>query len=88
MKSFRLLTLVALLALTVIGCKWQDDFRSRVHPQHENPAPRPTFNEDSEEYVGDEMAKGRKPSGPELKAIDDLSTIPELPDEPTITEEN
>ena len=76
---------VLAMSFSLSGCHWQDDFRSRVHPQYERPEPKPTFNADSDEYVGDEIAKGVVPEGrePKLEKIDDLSKIPEVPEKPT-----
>ncbi len=76
------LCLVAAFSFLVVGCKWNDDFRSRLHPQYEEPKPEATFNEDSDAYVGDNIAKGQRKGEPELEAIDGLSDIPELPESP------
>lgn len=82
-KIFTLITLVCMV-MGLSACKWRDDFRSRIQPQYQEQEPKPTFNEDSDDYVGDEIAKGARPDDePELDEIDELSDIPELPDRPS-----
>ncbi len=73
------------ICLVVVGCRWNDDFRSRIQPQPKTLEPEPTFNVDSPDYVGDDVAHGlRDTSQDELvEPIDELSDIPDLPDSPT-----
>ena len=76
-----LFILILSTCVLVGGCKWKDDFRGRLQPQQQLLEPKPTFNEDSSQYVGDELAKGIKTEVP-LESIDELSEIPELPEHP------
>lgn len=87
MKMKLALTLIfgMVVSLSLQGCKWRDDFRSRVHPQYQEEEPEPTFNRDSDYYVGDEVVTGKRKDGPKLEAIDELSEIPELPDKPQVS---
>lgn len=73
------------------GCKWRDDFRGREQPQPLEQTPVPTLNADSDEYVGDRIAKEyadditreRQEDAPtSLPDIDGLSRIPEVPEYP------
>lgn len=77
--------LVACIILLIClgGCKWRDDFRDRSQPQLLEPAPRPTLNPDSTDYNGNPIEEEeRVEKETSLPAIDNLSTIPEVPDHP------
>ena len=70
----------------VFGCRWQDDFRIQRQPQYRQIEPQATFNEDSDYYVGDEIAKEGvdelEIAKPEVPSIDALSEIPPVPEHP------
>lgn len=73
---------VAAISLITVGCRWNDDFRQRAQPQYEPLNAEPTFNEDSDDYVGDRVAKearvdehGQRVYMPE---VDEREPIPEV----------
>lgn len=80
-----LLILFTLLPLS--ACKWNDDFRGRQRPQYVELPAKPTLNADSEQYVGDKVAKevSGKPAtstAVPIPELDQRSPIPELPEHP------
>lgn len=83
MKIRTILFIFPILFFFCQGCRWNDDFRSRVQPRYLELAPRPTLNQDSKDYVGDE-APFKEEDGEKdaLKAIDGLSPIPSVPEYP------
>jgi hypothetical protein len=80
-----LISVLGCLTFSLAGCKWRDDFRSRLQPQYQERDVKPTFNEDSDDFVGEEYITGRSKDDPELESIDELSDIPELPERPGAT---
>jgi len=84
----RNLILLAAFLLGAQGCKWQDDFRSMQQPQYFEQGPRPTLNPDSIDYQGEEntsekgTSQDKSDQAVSLPAIDNRSTIPEVPEYP------
>jgi len=73
--------------LSLVSCKWRDDFRDGQQPQMLEKEHRPTFNADSDDYVGDAVAgRGKYKNNDDVPVpdIDDLSEIPAVPDHPTV----
>lgn len=74
------------MILSLVSCKWRDDFRERKQPYYLEYEPQPTFNMDSEQYVGDEVvdeATGEAPPPKtNLPEIDGRSQLPDIPEHP------
>lgn len=74
--------IVSLLAVFLASCRWNDDFRQRQQPQYAKERPEPTFNRDSDYYVGDRVAiEGKAEQETEkvyLPKIDEREPIPEI----------
>ena len=81
----RMFVISILPTLLLVGCSWRDDFRQRVQPQALGEKPKPTFNQDSLYYVGDEVAYPEDPAElVDMDQVDGLSEIPPLPENATI----
>lgn len=78
--------LILFTLLPLAACKWNDDFRTRQQPQYVELPAKPTLNEDSDQYVGDKVAKevSGEPTATDISIpeLDQRSTIPELPEHP------
>jgi hypothetical protein len=74
-----------MLVVFASGCKWNDDFRQRQQPQYKVATAEPTFNKDSDYYVGDSVARPTEYESNQsnkvyLPDIDELEPIPEIQD--------
>ena len=78
--------MLMIMLFALFGCKWRDDFRTRQQPIYGELPPKPTLNEDSEQYVGDKVAheiEGKPAeSSVVIPEIDDRKPIPEVPEQP------
>lgn len=83
MLKFKLLLAIALSLFIITGCRWNDDFRERRQPQMLEPTAKPTFNPNSEYYVGDRLARPEQfyPE-PYMPNIDSRYPRPYVPEHP------
>jgi len=82
-KHLSLIILVSVSLLACQGCKWRDDFRQREQPQYFEATIKPTLNQDSLDYIGNDTNwQEQVEESTPMPDIDDLSPIPPVPDEP------
>lgn len=77
---------VIIISSSLLGlsaCSWRDDFRERQQPYYLEYEPKPTFNMDSEQYVGDEVVQeyqgGNENKYPPLMTIPEIDNRQEMP---------
>jgi len=72
--------------LPLQACKWKDDFRERKQPYYLDYESEPTLNVDSEQYVGDDVAREIQgeviPPEHIIPELDERAHIPHLPEYP------
>jgi hypothetical protein len=83
--TYLLLGPVLLGSTLLLGCTWQDDFRSRIQPRPPVPDARsnhtePDFSGTYEHDASEVAAESTTPD------IDQLSILPEVPEHPLATE--
>ena len=86
MKLLALILVSLIMILPLQACKWKDDFRDRRQPYYLEYNPEATFNVDSEQYVGDDVAREIQGEviGPDqfIPEIDDRADLPYIPEHP------
>lgn len=86
MKLIALIFMSLMLLLPLQACKWRDDFRERKQPYYLDYQAEPTFNTDSDQYVGDDVVRefqGEVVRPVEvIPEIDNRVEMPYIPDYP------
>lgn len=86
MKLLSLIFVSTILFLPLQACKWKDDFRERKQPYYLDYEAEPTLNINSEQYVGDDVAREIQgeviPPERIIPAIDERAYIPYIPEHP------
>jgi hypothetical protein len=85
-KTDKIIMLATFCVISLQGCRWNDDFRSREQPsylqqpQYVEPLPQPTLNRESEDYEGDDTHKTEDDErNTKMPQIDGRSPIPPVP---------
>jgi hypothetical protein len=86
MRSFQILMLcgMTLILVSIYGCRWNNDFRSRLQPEYGEGALEPTMTDESVrlDAAQAQSRQDEQDNAKHLEKIDSLSKIPPLPDNP------